>query len=298
MRLDDLLTGSGIDAVLHGNYLRDAAAHPGGAERIAAACDFASLSRLVTAAPAREVLLSCAGRPIDRPAGPADPVRWLADGWSVAVRHGERIDPRLNIIAAGFAAALLGPIDIQVHATPAGRTGFGWHYDPEEVFVVQCAGAKEWLVRRNTVNPDPVREAMPRDLQFQRESSPLLRVRLDPGDWLYIPGGWWHVATAAESDSLSLSIGIEALTPLALLDALRADLVRDPRWRRRLAPGVTAAGDPSLARIAEELGQRLADPGLPVAYAATQRRAAARLLTAAGRVTHDAQVEMAEPRRP
>src|SRR5947199_5431507 len=30
---------------------------------------------------------------------------------------------------------------------------------------------------------------------------------LIPGDWLYVPRGWWHCARATE-DSLSLSIGV------------------------------------------------------------------------------------------
>ena len=283
--LDHLLSGSAIDQVLPDHYLRAAVAHQGGAERIAAACEFSRLPRLIEDAPDQEVLVSCEGRPVERPPGEADPARWLASGWSIAVRHAERIDGSLGLIAAGITSALLGPVDVQVHATPAGRTGFGWHYDPEEVFVVQCAGAKEWLVRRNTVHPDPLLEAMPRDLQFERESSDILRVRLEPGDWLYIPGGWWHVARAGEADSLSLSIGVQALTPLALLDALRATLVRDPRWRRRLPPGGMTVDDPIMKAIAAELAQRLVDPALVAAHAATQRRAAARLLVppAAGR---------------
>lgn len=279
MRLDDLLAGAAIDDILASAYLREAVAHRGGAERLASTCDLDRLARLARDVEDRELILSADGRPIERPSGAADAVAWLAAGWSLAVRHAERLDAGLGLVAAGFASALLGPVDIQVHATPAGRQGFGWHYDPEEVFVVQCVGAKEWLVRRNTVDPDPVLERMPRDLGFARETSPILRVRLEAGDWLYVPGGWWHVASAVESDSVSLSIGVQAPTPLALLDALRPALLADPRWRRRLPSGGAGAdGASTLAALGEQLARRLADPALPAAYAAAQRRIAARLV--------------------
>ncbi len=32
-------------------------------------------------------------------------------------------------------------------------------------------------------------------------------VRLCAGDWLYLPGRWWHVAKCVE-DSLSISVGV------------------------------------------------------------------------------------------
>jgi ribosomal protein L16 Arg81 hydroxylase len=53
---------------------------------------------------------------------------------------------------------------------------------------------------------------MPRDMRFQLERTPVIACTLLPGDWLYVPRGYWHVAHARE-DSLSLSIGV--LTPPA-----------------------------------------------------------------------------------
>lgn len=41
----------------------------------------------------------------------------------------------------------------------------------------------------------------------RRETSPIATARLLPGDWLYVPARWWHVATYLE-DSLSSSVGV------------------------------------------------------------------------------------------
>jgi ribosomal protein L16 Arg81 hydroxylase len=41
----------------------------------------------------------------------------------------------------------------------------------------------------------------------REERSPLMTARLVAGDFLYLPCGWWHMATCVD-DSLSISIGL------------------------------------------------------------------------------------------
>jgi ribosomal protein L16 Arg81 hydroxylase len=84
--------------------------------------------------------------------------------------------------------------------------------DCKDVFIVQTSGSKDYRLRANTVNPRPTIDAMPRDMRFELERTPVIACTLLPGDWLYVPRGFWHVAHARD-DSLSLSIGV--LTPQA-----------------------------------------------------------------------------------
>jgi ribosomal protein L16 Arg81 hydroxylase len=175
----------------------------------------------------------------------------LADGYSLVVRHAERHDAGLAELAEGFAADLGARVAIQLYATPRGRHSFGWHYDAEEVFILQTLGTKRYFVRENTVRPRPLLEAMPRDMEYEKEVSPLLVCPLVPGDWLYIPSGFWHVARATE-DSLSISIGVLPPTAMDLFDRLRHAFAESAAWRTRLAP----AG-PS-ATLADELRQEAA----------------------------------------
>ncbi len=77
-----------------------------------------------------------------------------------------------------------------------GTPGFSWHYDAEDVFIIQTAGEKEYSLRKNTVNPWPLEETLPADMQYERELMPLMRVLLRGGDLLYIPCGYWHKAEA------------------------------------------------------------------------------------------------------
>jgi ribosomal protein L16 Arg81 hydroxylase len=49
---------------------------------------------------------------------------------------------------------------------------------------------------------------------YARETSPLQTARLVPGDLLYVPARWWHMALC-EVDALSISVGV-ARTPQLL----------------------------------------------------------------------------------
>jgi ribosomal protein L16 Arg81 hydroxylase len=128
-------------------------------------------------------------------------------GCSLVLRRCERHDRGFRMLADAFAERLQGDVSIQVYATPAGYQSFGWHYDCEDVFIAQTAGTKEYFLRENTVNPRPRLSAMPRDMHFERETSPAMASTLVPGDTLYIPRGWWHVARARE-DAFSISVGV------------------------------------------------------------------------------------------
>lgn len=210
------------------------------------------------------------GRRGEQPPEAARPgsIREVLDlGYTVGLRHVDRYDAELERLAKQFHDVFAAPIDIHLYCTPAKYEGFGWHYDAEEVFVLQTHGSKNWWLRKNTVNPWPLIDQIPRDQRYSREIMPVMHSRLDCGDWLYIPSGYWH-KTQAETDSISLSVGIRAWTALDVFDALRPLLAESMLWRQRLPCfGVHANAEEfaglwlSLVEsLREDLSQRLQDP--------------------------------------
>jgi 50S ribosomal protein L16 3-hydroxylase len=131
----------------------------------------------------------------------------LAAGSSLVVRHSQQLDPSLGELAARFTREVPGTPQVQLFITPAKQRGFGWHYDAEEVFVVQTVGTKEYFFKENTINPRPAPAPSYDFSGILRERTATLACTLVAGDWLYLPSGWWHAATALE-DSLSISVGI------------------------------------------------------------------------------------------
>jgi ribosomal protein L16 Arg81 hydroxylase len=134
----------------------------------------------------------------------------FAQGHTIVVRHAEKANICLSEIAEQFQNFFRRPVDLQLYLTPEGEEGFDWHYDVEDVFVIQCSGAKEFRLLENTVSPRPFPLIKKGDSQFSREKkAPELRCLLTAGDWLYIPAGYWHKARAI-TDSFHLSIGVQS----------------------------------------------------------------------------------------
>jgi bifunctional lysine-specific demethylase and histidyl-hydroxylase NO66 len=137
--------------------------------------------------------------------------------------------------------------------TPRGSQGFAVHHDTHDVLVLQVAGEKRWLLY------DPLVEL---PLKHQRYSKalgdhgrPTDDFVLRAGDTLYLPRGWLHQAETSDTDSLHLTIGINAYTWLDAAKAALAQAEQEPAFRHGIAGGDEAD------RIAERLGAEL-DPEL------------------------------------
>jgi hypothetical protein len=123
------------------------------------------------------------------------------------------------------------------------------HHDTHDVFSLQVAGEKRWLVYA------PVWELPLKHQRYKAETmgepgEPVLDVTLRAGDTLYLPRGWLHEAKTSETDSLHLTVGVNVYT---WMDAFRAALdncARDVGFRR--SPSDEGAED-LLELLAREL---------------------------------------------
>lgn len=181
----------------------------------------------------------------------------VAEGYTLLVRHAERQHPGIRQLAEAFRHDFGAPVDVHLYVTPPKSYGFSWHYDAEEVFILQTAGRKEYSLRKNTVNPWPIEETLPHDMQYEREIMPLMQCTLAPGDWLYIPSGWWHRAVAQTDDTaISLAVGVMARTGVDVFKAMRERVVNSMLWRQRM-PVLGAASPLDAAQQEAEVRQVL-----------------------------------------
>jgi 50S ribosomal protein L16 3-hydroxylase len=127
-------------------------------------------------------------------------------GNTIVIRHAEQVSKKIAEIGQGISAAFsFDPYDVQLYATPGEHQGFDWHYDLEDVFVIQSSGVKEFSLLVPSKLP-PLNRV---DLSYFREVSSIREMRclLTAGDFLYIPAGVWHKAYA-HAPSFHMSIGI------------------------------------------------------------------------------------------
>jgi hypothetical protein len=104
------------------------------------------------------------------------------EGYSTVLRHCEEHDEGLCRVATAFERDFGGDVAVHALATPAGFCSFGWRRDCEDAFIVQTSGVKEYRLRPNTVNPAPSIDAMPRNMRFERETTPVFACTLVAGD--------------------------------------------------------------------------------------------------------------------
>jgi ribosomal protein L16 Arg81 hydroxylase len=121
-------------------------------------------------------------------------------------------------------------VRVQVNSYSGWRTshGFDLHWDDHDVFILQVAGRKHWQVY-GVSRPYP----LPRDAAPTAEPPKEIvwEGLLESGDLLYMPRGWWHVATPLDEPTLHLTVGVNNPTGADYLawfvDRLRAsDAVR------------------------------------------------------------------------
>jgi ribosomal protein L16 Arg81 hydroxylase len=204
--LSQWLDGS-VDAFKRRHWGKTPFARPGAALGFVDRCRWSALHRVLGRA--TDVVIAERGRAVDRPA-PTDAAsleRCFALGLGLVVRRVERHDEDLAEVAEMLADEIGGEVHLQLFATPRGQKMFGWHFDAEDVIVVQTEGSKHYLMRENTVCKVARFDAQPDFSRVRAETSTLSEVTLRVGDWLHIPSPWWHIAEALEA-SLHLSIGV------------------------------------------------------------------------------------------
>ncbi len=152
-------------------------------------------------------------------------------------------------------------MQVNSYSTPRGSQGFAVHHDTHDVLVLQVAGEKRWLLY------DPLLEL---PLKHQRYSKslgehgePTDDLVLRAGDTLYLPRGWLHQAETSDTDSLHLTIGINAYTWLDAAKAALGPLEHDADLRRGVAPD---------GEEADEIAERLRAQLSPEEVARRRRR--------------------------
>jgi hypothetical protein len=192
----------------------------------------------------------------------------FASGATLVLQALHRVWPPLIDFCQELAADLGHPVQANAYVTPPQSRGFDSHYDVHDVFVLQVAGRKRWLIHA-PVHPLPLRDQPWTDrrdaVAAAASREPVIDTVLEPGDALYLPRGYLHSATALGGSTVHLTLGVHAWTRHAVAEELSAlvleRLADDEEVRASLPLGTDLDGQAldlalvsgKLARLVEEL---------------------------------------------
>jgi hypothetical protein len=234
--------------------------------------------------------------------------RLFADGTTIVLQALHRIWPPVIEFAGRLREDVGHPVQVNAYVTPPSSRGFSAHYDIHDVFVLQVAGEKRWIVHEPCFEA-PLRSQpwTDRRADVERaaaETQPVLDVVLRPGDALYLPRGFIHAAEALGDVCAHLTVGMHVVTRHALVEALAALAVEDVELRRSLPLGLDLDDHETLSEevraavaalvgfaeetepepVVEHLRASLAATARPAPVAPLAQAAAARSVGAATRV--------------
>jgi hypothetical protein len=253
-RFDDLLSVQDLERLLSSGGLR----YPG--FRLVKAGEKLDVGSYTTNVPWRPVAFS----------GTADVGRVLAEfeqGATVVLQGMHHSWPPLGEFCRVLEGELGHPAQANAYFTPREAQGLPVHHDTHDVFSLQVAGEKRWLVY------PPAVELPLKDQRYTAQlggpGEPVHDVLLRPGDTLYLPRGWLHEAKTSSFDSLHITVGVNVRTWIDAIKGALADCGDDVEFRRspegtadHLLERLFARLDPEA--VAARLRRQLVDTRRPV----------------------------------
>ncbi len=173
--------------------------------------------------------------------------RLMGKGASLSVVPLETLDPDLAALHREIGARI--PEKIQFGAIVSTGTAGAYppHYDEEDLIILQIEGSKRWRIQPPTVS-NPARG-------FQHlpvpDAAPVFDEILEPGDFLFVPAGYWHHCENGPGRSLHLGVFFEPPVAWRAVYDLAFELLQEEDFRIPLSRRADAA------EIAEALRSRL-----------------------------------------
>lgn len=164
-------------------------------------------------------------------------VRHLGEGATLVVNKVDELFDEVRRLAESCEDYVRQHVGVNLYAAWRTTRGFDQHWDRHDTLILQVEGVKHWTIwaptRQHPLDNDV--EQAPRP-----DVAPVWDGLLEPGDVLYMPRGWWHVALPLNQPSMHLTAGFYHPTGVDLLTSMikhakaYAVVRRDvPHWEPR-----------------------------------------------------------------
>ncbi len=162
---------------------------------------------------------------------PAELISQLQKGATLVVDAVDELYDPLTDLAAALELVFKEHIQVNLYAGWHTSPGFNVHWDDHDVLILQLSGRKAWAVygetRKHPLANDVVKDKTPPE-------KPIWEATISDGDLLYLPRGFWHVATPLDEPSLHLTFGIPNRTGVDLFTWFARQLRNEEIFRKDL----------------------------------------------------------------
>jgi ribosomal protein L16 Arg81 hydroxylase len=159
----------------------------------------------------------------------------FSGGATIIINAAQTAIPSLKSWCAELQRELEIAIQPNIYITPPQGEGFGHHYDPHDVFILQINGSKRWRLYDYHVKLPVIVE--PLAAADYEGATPRQTVDMKPGDLLYLPRGTVHYATTSDETSIHVTLALMSHYKLNLLEDLALIAREDETFRRALPHG-------------------------------------------------------------
>jgi ribosomal protein L16 Arg81 hydroxylase len=161
-------------------------------------------------------------------------------GATITLAFLDTVVPALTLFCRSLESEFSCPLQTNVYMTPPGAQGASPHYDTHDVFVLQVAGSKRWMIFGTPVELPLAGQGF--DARIHELGAPTLAFELNAGDVAYIPRGVAHEARSTDAISLHITTGILRYTWADfLLEFFALTSLNNPAFRKALPPGFARA---------------------------------------------------------
>jgi len=167
----------------------------------------------------------------------------LGDGESIRLMMLEEYWPPIAAMAAALRGSFDAKVSVGFYMTPPDSQAFPIHFDSQDNFIVQVDGWKKWYVYEAEY-PFPMDAGYVKDINAaapvldESTARPRECARLEKGDVLYIPRGFYHKAVTSNSTSLHLTVSI---LPICWADFIKHAVellcIDHVEFRKSIPPG-------------------------------------------------------------
>jgi len=156
----------------------------------------------------------------------------MSQGCTFVMESVQRSHPEVARLSRLFEQTFHCPSPVNLYLTPPSAQGFQPHFDVQNVFVMQLHGTKRWTVYAPHITRPLPSQAVHGAV---KPGERLFDITLEPGDLLYLPRGYVHVAHTTNTVSAHLSVSLLPNTWADVFRSLMSSLPHDERFRQAIS---------------------------------------------------------------